>query len=88
VLPAQIVAAEPAETVAAGLIVKTNELVAAPHGPAGSFVVKVNVTEPAAISAAEGVYVAFNAAALLKEPVPLVVQVEEVAPPPIAPASV
>ena len=39
--------------------------------PAGSSVVKVNVTEPAVISAADGVYVAFNVALSgLKVPVP------------------
>jgi hypothetical protein len=33
---------------------------AVPHGPAGSFVVSVSVTPPAANSAAVGVYVALS----------------------------
>jgi hypothetical protein len=82
------VALEPAVAVAAGLIVNTNELVAAGQGPAGSFVVRVNVTLPADISAAEGVYIAPNRATLLNVPVPDVDQVEEVALPPITPAKV
>ena len=50
-----MVAFEPAETVAAGLMVKSIVLFTATQGPAGSLVVIVNVTEPAAISAADGV---------------------------------
>ena len=60
---------------------------AAVHGPAGSSVVRVNVTDPATLSAAPGVYVAFSRVASLKVPSPDVVHVEEDAPPPIAPAS-
>jgi hypothetical protein len=55
--PSQIVAAAPAEAVAIGLIVKTIASVVAAQGPpaSGSSVVMVNVTDPAVISAAEGV---------------------------------
>ena len=53
--PEQMVASMPALTVAAGLIVNTIASLAAGQGPEGSFVVMVNVTEPAVISAAEGV---------------------------------
>ena len=83
-----MVSSAPALTVAAGLIVKTISSFRAPHGPLGSFVVNVNVTEPAAISAADGVYTAFIADALLNVPVPLVVQVADAAPPPIIPLNV
>ena len=44
-----------AVAVAAVLIVITTVSLAAPHGPAGSFEVKVNVTVPAVSSAALGV---------------------------------
>ena len=43
---------------------------------------------PKTISAAEGVYTALTSEALLNVPVPEVVQVEEVAAPPLEPASV
>src|SRR6478736_5984434 len=60
---------------------------AAPHGPAGSFVVSVSVTLPAAISAAVGVYVALSVVALgLNVPAPPV-HVPLEAPPPTTPAS-
>ena len=53
-----------------------------PHKPVGSLVVKVKVTVPAVVSAKLGVYVAFRVVAFgLKVPVPLVVQVAEVAAP-------
>jgi hypothetical protein len=55
VVDAQIVTSAPAFATAIGLIVNTIASVAALHGPAGSFVVKVKVTEPAEISAADGV---------------------------------
>src|SRR5690349_23490939 len=59
----------------------------APHGPAGSFVVSVSVTPPAAISPAEGVYVAFRVDALgANVPAPPD-HVPVVAAPPTAPAS-
>ena len=48
----------------------------------------VKVTVPAKISAAEVVYTAVADVASLKVPVPEVVQVNELAPPPIAPANV
>src|ERR1041385_7970055 len=59
----------------------------APQGPVGSFVVSVSVTPPADISAAVGVYVAFNVEALgLYVPAPPL-HVPVAAPPPITPAS-
>jgi hypothetical protein len=61
---------------------------AEPQGPAGSFVVSVSVTNPAVISAALGVYVAFNVALFgLNVPAPPD-HVAEEAPPPILPLSV
>jgi hypothetical protein len=48
----------------------------------------VSVTEPEVISAAEGVYTALTSVALLKVPVPEVVQVEDVAAPLRVPAKV
>jgi hypothetical protein len=50
-----MVAAPPEDTVAIGLMVRTIVESTAPQGPAGSSVVIVKVTEPAVISAAEGV---------------------------------
>ena len=85
--PAQITNDDPADTVATGFIVNVIEAFTAPQGPAGSSVVYVNVTDPAAISAAPGVYTAVGVL-LLKDPVPLVVHVAEVAPPPKEPAIV
>ena len=58
-----------------------------PHGPTGSLVVYVKVTDPAVISAALVVYIAVGVL-LLKDPVPLVVHVAAVALPPIEPAIV
>ena len=49
----------PASTVTPGLIVNTISSETASHAPTGSSVVSVNVTEPAAISPAVGVYTAF-----------------------------
>ena len=55
-VPAQMVAiGGPALAPAGRLMVSTMELTAAGQGPAGSFVVTVSVTEPAVLSAAEGV---------------------------------
>lgn len=88
VLFAQIVELAPAFAVGAWLIVKTIASETEEHGPAGSLVVIVKVTEPAVISAAEGVYVAFDEEALLKVPVPEEDQVRDVAPPPIIPFKV
>ena len=48
----------------------------------------VNVTLPPAISAAEGVYVAFAKDALSNVPVPFVIHINNVALPPIAPDKV
>jgi hypothetical protein len=62
-------------------MVNTIELVAEGQGPEGSLVVIVKVTEPAKLSAADGVYTGFNIEELLKVPVPLVVQAYEVAGP-------
>jgi len=88
VLPSQIVASEPALAVAAWFMDNIILSLTAPQGPAGSLVVMVSVTVPAAISAGEGVYTAFNKAALLNVPDPEVVQVDEVALPPREPLSV
>jgi hypothetical protein len=60
----------------------------APHGPAGSFVVNVNVAVPAEICAALGVNVAFKVVALGENVPDDAVQVPEVAPPLTEPASV
>ncbi len=49
VLPAQTVCGDPAFTVAIGFTVMTTVDVAAGQGPAGSLVVKVNVTVPLVI---------------------------------------
>ena len=54
-LPAQIVWLPPALAVAAGWMVIVMELVAAPQGPGGSLLNKLNVALPAAISVAVGV---------------------------------
>src|SRR5207247_569509 len=51
----------PALAVALGLIVTCIVALAAPQGPAGSSLVSVRVTPPAAISAALAVYTAFSA---------------------------
>src|SRR5436190_2451604 len=60
----------------------------APHGPAGSFVVSVSVTLPAAMSAPEGVYVALSAETLgLNTPPAPPLHVAPVALPPRPPAS-
>ena len=83
-----MVALPPADTVAAGLIVNTIEFVTTPQGPTGSFEVIVNVTVPAAISAADGVYTGVVILGLLNVPVPEVVQVTNVVLPPIVPANV
>lgn len=85
---AQIVCEPPAVAEGNGVIVNTIESVAEVHVPAGSSVVNVSVTEPAVISAAEGVYIAVAEFALLNEPDPEVVQVKLVALPPIEPARV
>jgi hypothetical protein len=88
VLFEQITASAPALAVAGGDIVRTIWSVTEGQGPAGSFVVNVIVTDPAVISAADGVYTAVSDVALLNVPVPEVVHVELVAPPPIEPAIV
>ena len=77
-----MVASLPALTVAVGLMVNTIASETAGQGPAGSLVVMVNVTVPEVISAADGVYTGLTIVALLKDPVPEVVHVEEVALPP------
>src|SRR5512144_2391210 len=60
----------------------------APHTPAGSFVVSVSVTLPAAMSAAVGVYVALSAEALgVNTPPAPPLHVALVALPPMLPAS-
>jgi hypothetical protein len=87
-LAAQTVWSIPALTVGDGLIViKTWSLVAV-QVPGGSLVVKVNVTVPAVISAAVGVYTALSVELFgVKVPAPPL-HVPEVADPPTTPASV
>ena len=75
-------------TVAAILKLKVISSNEASHGPTGSSVVNVNITDPSAMSAVLGVYVAFCKLASSKDPVPFVVQVDVLAEPPIEPASV
>jgi hypothetical protein len=58
------------------------------QGPEGSLVVKVIVTVPAVISAAEGVYVDVPVVVPEKDPVPDVLHVNDVAEPPITPFKV
>ena len=77
-----------ADVLYVGLMVNTIKSETAVHGPTGSSVVMVRVTEPAVISVAEGVYVADSSVVSLKVPVPEVVHAEEVALPPLVPASV
>ena len=55
VLPWQMTASAPALAVAARLMVNIIASKAAGQGPGGSLVVRVNVTLPVAMSAAEGV---------------------------------
>src|SRR5436190_927386 len=77
----------PASAVAAGAMVMRMASLTAAHGPAGSFVVSVSVTPPAAISAGVGSYVALSAEAPgLNVPWPPLHWPLE-APPPTAPAS-
>ena len=59
-----------------------------PHGPAGSVPVKVSVAVPAAISAALGVYTAFNVVLFGEKLPPPPLQVPVVDPPDTLPASV
>jgi hypothetical protein len=90
VLPAQIASSLPALTVAALLNVNTIISVADKHDPApsGSSVVIISITDPAVVSAFDGVYVAFKRAVLLNVPLPEVDQVELVALDPIEPLSI
>ena len=67
-------------------MVRTIVAIAASQGPAGLFVVRVNVVVPARISAADGVYTAFNVELLGLNVPPLPVQDADVALPPITPA--
>jgi hypothetical protein len=55
------------------------------HGPPGSSVEIVNITDPANISAGLGVYVVMGAEGKLKTPVPEVFHSLSVAEPPILP---
>jgi len=86
--PEHIVASVPALTVASGFMVRVMLSLTASQGPAGSFVVRVSVTDPAEISAADGVYTGFSNVALLNVPVPEVDHVDEVALPPLVPFNV
>ena len=54
-------------------------------GPSGSSVVMVKITEPAVISAAEGVYTVVGSVSKVKTPEPAVVHVMLEAAPPNAP---
>src|SRR5690606_15229653 len=79
----------PASTVGAGSMVITTSSVAGRQGPAGSWVVSVSVTVPAAMSPGPGVYTAFGRLAFLNVPSPRKGdRVALVALPPIVPASV
>jgi hypothetical protein len=83
--PAQIVFVPLMAAVGKALILTVVVVVAALHcvfAPSGSLVVMVMVTLPAAISAAEGVYVTLVPVVVLNVPLPEVVQVAIVAPPP------
>ena len=84
-LPAQRVVVPFMAAVGKALILTVVVVVAALHSsaaPSGSLVVMVMVTLPAAISAAEGVYVTLVPVVALKLPLPELVQVAIVAPPP------
>ena len=87
VTPEQTALTVPALNVGIGLMVTCIVSFAAEQGPAGSFVVKIKSTPPAAIAEALGVKVVFSALGFVKEPLPgvTVVQVELVADPPIVP---
>jgi hypothetical protein len=79
----------PAIAVALGLMVIVTSSETAVQVPAGSFVLRVNKTDLATISAGLGVYMAVNEFAFgLNVPVPPVVHVPEVALPPTLPESV
>lgn len=69
-LPAHIVAAGPAIENANLFMVTIMSSLTGRHGPTGSSLVMVSVTVPAAISAAEGVYIGDKDKVLLKVPVP------------------
>ena len=71
-------------TTGKGRIVMMTEATPGAQVPVRSFVVKVRVTRPAALSAVLGVYVVVRAVRLLKLPVPELVQV----PPDAAPDNV
>ena len=79
-----IVRSDEMVTVGAGFIVTTISSYTDVQTPAGSSVVYLIVTEPALMSARLGVYIAVGLL-LLKEPVPELVHVAEVAPPPNEP---
>ena len=84
-LPEQIIASLPAFAVAAGSIVTEILSEIEVHGPTGSFVVTVNITDPEEISFIDGVYSAFVIEAELNTPVPEEFHVMELAPPPYDP---
>ena len=89
-LPEHITLFAPALTVAAWLMVRVMDEIAAGQGPAGSSVVIVSITLPLLISVGPEVYTAvFTSELSLKLPSPPVVQVDEVAlPPRVAPDKV
>jgi uncharacterized protein with FMN-binding domain len=88
VVPEQMAALAPASAVAAGLIIRVIESATAEQIPAGSFVVAINITLPAVTSVAEGVYVALLNAESSNVPLPVLVHVNDVAPPLTVPANV
>ena len=88
VLPEQIVWAGPASIVGAAWMVIITLSLAGRQGPAGSLVVKVNVTLVFAMSVGPGVYSAVGEVASLKDPSPDVVHVALDAPLPKDPANI
>ena len=83
--PIHQVTGEVTANVAASFIVKIISSLSVEHMPAGSSVVKVRVTKPLAKSATDGVYVAVKELISSKAPVPLELQLAELAVPPNEP---
>ena len=83
--PAQISWSTPASAVGTSTNVNVAISKLGLQGPIGSSVVRIKSTFPAIKSAVLGVYVAFNKFSSSNDPVPLEVQVPEVADPPTEP---
>ena len=83
-VPEQIVSGEAVGATGIGLMVMITVSLTLPHGPAGSFVVKINM---ACVSPVPGVYTALKLLLDEKDPVPPL-HVPLVAEPPMLPASV